>query len=148
MIKYLPLKYNMTFHRLVAKMIVFATMGHLICHCLNYANKPIIIDVLGIAPWITGVVITIAMIFIYTASPDKVRKADYGLFWWNHHVLFVYFIVLLFHGLSGMTFLKIGTAPLVLYLCERIFTTKSAKEVSVRRIKFIDPVLEIRFQVN
>jgi predicted ferric reductase len=145
-LKYVPLRLNLTFHMLIAKMVLFGGSLHIFCHFANFAYAPFILDTFGLTPWITGAFITIAMICIYSAAPEKVRRADFQLFWWNHHMFIIFFGCLFAHSTDQRVFLKFGALPILAYIYERISRTQRGnKPVLVQRIKYIHPVMEIRF---
>ena len=85
----IPLRKNILFHKLVALHILVSALGHVTCHLFNwglaadatfahfeasYAGRVWVI-------WSTGFVITVAMFLIFSAAPDKVRRAKFKIFW-------------------------------------------------------------------
>ena len=147
--KVIPLMKNIEFHKLIAKVTGICATGHVIAHFMNFASRPNILNTFGYGPWISGAIISIAMLGIYSAAPDLVRRGNFQIFWINHNLFVVFFGGLLVHALSEAKFLYYCSSPLIFYIIERIFRYKrGSKSVFVTRIKYIKPVLEIRFTVS
>ena len=71
-----------------------AATGHVVAHLINwgvaakptfenfekqYAGRTWVI-------WITGFLITFSMFMLFSAASDKVRRAKFKIFWFNHQV--------------------------------------------------------------
>ena len=146
--KWVPLMKNIEFHKLIAKVIGVSAIAHIIAHFMNYTDRPNIIDTFGYQPWITGGIITMSMMAIFSAAHDAVRHGNFQIFWWNHHMFVFFFGGLLGHAMAEAKFLRFGSIPLLFYVIERMFRIRRGSEsVYVMRIKYIKPVLEIRFKV-
>ena len=53
----------------------------------------------GIWPWISGGIIMLAMLFIYSSVPDNTKRGQFEIFSYeNHHMFVIFFILLLVHG--------------------------------------------------
>lgn len=153
---YLPLRKNVGFHKMLAKVVAASASLHIVCHFFNFAFAPkITLDLfpggqsigtaapwygsVRYAPWVTGALITLAMFFIFSAAPKEVKQAKYELFWNNHHFFILFYVNLIFHG---PVFLYWSILPITLYVLERIFRVRRGmNEVFVLSVKWIDPVL-------
>lgn len=58
------------------------------------------LEIWGLVPGVTGVVITAALILIVTTSTEFIRRYQFELFWFTHHVFVVFFIGMLLHGIQ------------------------------------------------
>ncbi|XP_041846751.1 NADPH oxidase 1 [Melanotaenia boesemani] len=47
---------------------------------------------------LTGVVITLALILIITSSMEVIRRNNFEVFWYTHHLFIIFFAGLVFHG--------------------------------------------------
>jgi hypothetical protein len=120
---FVPIDMNLAFHKFVAKMIVFSSLGHVIIHFINIAaawNSTL--NRFGVEAWITGGVICYCMFLIYSAVADNVKRGQFEIFWYCHHMFIVFFITTLFHGKGGVNpnYWRYFLAPGVLYICERL----------------------------
>ena len=70
----MPIDHNLSFHKLIARMIMLATIGHIILHLINaavaYTNT---INKFGIGPWYTGGIVATAMLLIYSSVHENVK---------------------------------------------------------------------------
>ena len=70
----MPIDHNLSFHKLIARMIMMATIGHIILHLVNaslaYTNT---INKFGLSPWYTGGVVSLAMLLIYSSVQENVK---------------------------------------------------------------------------
>eukprot|EP00499_Haloplacidia_sp_CaronLabIsolate_P010486 CAMPEP_0196776414 /NCGR_PEP_ID=MMETSP1104-20130614/4613_1 /TAXON_ID=33652 /ORGANISM="Cafeteria sp., Strain Caron Lab Isolate" /LENGTH=852 /DNA_ID=CAMNT_0042146585 /DNA_START=20 /DNA_END=2578 /DNA_ORIENTATION=- len=141
----IPLHKNVVFHKLVAKAVAVFTVGHIVAHLANFAIKPRqSLDEFGVEPWVSGSFITLAMFFIYSAADDRVRRAHYEIFWFNHHWFIVFWLCLYPHGPAWWIWFML---PGLLYLAERIFRVRRGNQtIYIRTVKWIPPVMEIQIQ--
>lgn len=122
---YIPLRKNVVFHKLMAKYVAFLAAVHVFAHIFVHSSQTVTAfksaptkaawygELPGVAPWITGGAICIAMLLIYTAAAPEyvahsahlrlmqqcsVKHADYEIFWFCHHFFTVFYICLVFHG--------------------------------------------------
>ena len=141
----IPIQKNITFHKLIAKSILFFAAAHTVSHFIGIAEKPIgYYDNLQLSPWVTGYVIILAQFFIYSAATDVVRRALFRVFWLNHHWFVVFFGGLLIHGWEFWIWFLVISGPL--YVAERVGRLcRGNKPFFVKRIKWIPPVMEVQF---
>nr|XP_020016048.1 NADPH oxidase 1 isoform X2 [Castor canadensis] len=51
---------------------------------------------------LTGVIITLALILIVTSATEFIRRNYFEVFWYTHHLFFVYILCLVLHGIGGI----------------------------------------------
>ncbi|KAJ3291239.1 hypothetical protein HK104_006227 [Borealophlyctis nickersoniae] len=102
-----PFDKNITFHIFIAWCLVFWTYVHCIGHYFNYLNvqlavPPSITDSRRLAwmsgPGLTGQIITVSFFLMVTSAQNSVRRKNFELFWFTHHLFIVFFGGLLMHG--------------------------------------------------
>jgi hypothetical protein len=49
---------------------------------------------------LTGVIITLALILIVTSATEFIRRNYFEVFWYTHHLFFVYILCLVLHGIG------------------------------------------------
>lgn len=123
---HLPLDKNIVFHRYIAYWIAVCAVAHGMAHYFNYvccydsiygAVSPIA------AAWqnkfgITGNIIALASLILYSAAEKRYRiSKNFTVFWSTHHLFLVFFVLLLVHGRN---FWKWFIGPGALYLLERL----------------------------
>jgi len=69
-LKYLPLRKNIVFHKIIAFVVLIAAIGHIVCHLGNWAEAASATTLkFGKARiyiiWITGVIMAVAQFFLY-----------------------------------------------------------------------------------
>jgi NADPH oxidase len=57
---------------------------------------------LGTIPGITGIILCICLLVIFSSSTALIRRSFYEIFWFTHHVFVIFFICLIIHGLQGL----------------------------------------------
>lgn len=86
-LRFIPLDQNILFHKIIAKVILFAAIGHIGFHFTNlafaYSNT---LDLFGTSAWFTGGFIVMWMMIIYSATPENTRRGQFEIFWYSHHV--------------------------------------------------------------
>jgi hypothetical protein len=101
-----PLDKNIVFHRYIGYMIAISTCGHIVMHYFNYSCCVRIYGETNAwdAAWrnkfgITGHIIIAAMILMYSsASKNYRRSSNFSVFWFTHHLYFVFYCTLLIHA--------------------------------------------------
>ena len=77
----MPIDHNLSFHKLIARMIMLATIGHITLHMVNaamaYTNT---IAAFGLSPWYTGGVVSTAMLLIYSSVQENVKTKQVSLY--------------------------------------------------------------------
>ena len=148
--RYIPLSKNIEFHKIIAGFVFFYAAGHTLFHFLNlmYAAETTLYRFQGWG-WegtdlFTGAIVVIAMFFIYTSAPDRVKHAKFEIFFFNHQWLIVFFLALLIHG---PVFYYWAIMPFVLYLYERYLRiNRGGKPMLLVQVEWIEPVLAIYFK--
>lgn len=149
---YVPLRKNILLHKLIARWVFVLAVGHVAAHFVNYSMAaqatleifpntltPPWFGSVPKAPWVTGALICIAMFFIYTGASDKVKHAQYEIFWFSHNMFALFYIAQVFHG---PVFVYWTIVPMIGYVLERIWRVqRGSRKIYLRAVKWIDPVL-------
>ena len=53
-------------------------------------------------PGITGIILCICLLIIFSSSTSLIRRSFYEIFWFTHHLFIVFFICLIIHGMQGL----------------------------------------------
>ncbi|TGO56455.1 hypothetical protein BCON_0077g00090 [Botryotinia convoluta] len=107
-IKFLPLDESQWFHRQVAYSLLFWTIFHVAAHYVNFFNveKTQIRPVTAIqihyteAGGITGHIMLLCMMLMYTTAHAKIRQQSFETFWYTHH-LFIPFLLGMYTHATG-----------------------------------------------
>ncbi|KAI6250911.1 Superoxide-generating NADPH oxidase heavy chain subunit A [Erysiphe necator] len=107
-LKLIPLDESQWFHRQVAYSMLFWTPFHVIAHYTNFFNveKTQIRKVTALqihykqVGGITGHVMLVCMLLMYTTAHHKIRQQSFEAFWYTHH-LFIPFLLGLYTHASG-----------------------------------------------
>jgi hypothetical protein len=51
---------------------------------------------------VTGVILVVCLLLIFSSSTGLVRRSFYEIFWFVHHVFIVFFVCLIIHGFQGI----------------------------------------------
>ncbi|KXL49406.1 hypothetical protein M433DRAFT_65104 [Acidomyces richmondensis BFW] len=107
-IRWLPLDESQYFHRQVAYSLLFWTIVHTSSHYVNFFN----VERYQIRPQaavqihyteaggITGHVMLLCMLLMYTTAHTKIRQQSYETFWYTHH-LFIPFLLAMYTHATG-----------------------------------------------
>jgi NADPH oxidase len=143
LLQFVPIDKNIAFHKIIARVVVFATVGHTFMHFINYCKSPInTFRVFGLWPWVSGGLICIFMLMIYTTAPDNTKRGQFELFWYNHHFFILFFIFILLHGAGGFNpnFWKWFLGPGSLYCIERLARFyRSRQKVVILSVTIMKP---------
>lgn len=147
--RYVPLQHNIAFHKLVAVAVFVFSLAHIIFHL---SNLTIAADTTfrlfttwgwEYTAFLTGIIITLAMFFIYSGAPADVKSAKYELFFNSHHMFIVFFLVLMLHG---PVFIYWSIVPIVLYLVEKVIAHfRSSTPFKLIKVEWIPPVMAMHF---
>ncbi|KAL8870537.1 MAG: hypothetical protein Q9174_003446 [Haloplaca sp. 1 TL-2023] len=177
-VKVLPLDESQWFHRQVAYSLLFYTIIHVSAHYVNFFNvelsqirKETAVQIhYTQVGGITGHVMLLCMLLMFTTAHAKIRQQSYEAFWYTHH-LFIPFLLALYTHATGC-FVRDTTMPYSpfagspfwnhcigyegwrweligggLYLCERVYreiqSRRPAKIVKVVRHPY--DAMEIQF---
>jgi len=107
-IRFLPLDESQWFHRQVAYSLLFWTIPHVTAHYVNFFNveKTQIRPVTAIqihyteAGGITGHIMLLCMLLMYTTAHAKIRQQSFETFWYTHH-LFIPFLLGMYTHATG-----------------------------------------------
>ncbi|KAG8371392.1 hypothetical protein BUALT_Bualt13G0083000 [Buddleja alternifolia] len=158
-----PFDDNINFHKVIAIQILLGTLVHILMHCsCNFVrltkcskdqfddifgpafdfHKPTYLDLVGTIPGITGILMTVLMLFSFTLATHSFRRnvvklsrpfhhlAGFNSFWYAHHLLALVYILLIIHGYfifltqewyKKTTWMYIAV-PMLAYTSERIIT--------------------------
>lgn len=106
--RWLPLDESQWFHRQVAYSMLFYTIIHTSAHYVNFFNvernqiRPVTAVEIHYAQagGVTGHVMLLCMLLMYTTAHHKIRQQSYETFWYTHH-LFIPFMLGLYTHATG-----------------------------------------------
>ncbi|CZT22396.1 probable cytochrome b-245 heavy chain subunit beta) [Ramularia collo-cygni] len=177
-IKWLPLDESQWFHRQVAYSMLLWTMVHTAAHYVNFFNversqiraEAAVQIHYTQAGGITGHVMLLCMLLMYTTSHAKIRQQSYETFWYTHHLFIPFFLAMYTHatgcfvrdsvephspfakqywthciGYNGWRWELVGGG---LYLCERVWREiRSRRETEIIKVvKHPFEAVEIQFR--
>lgn len=105
-IRWLPLDESQWFHRQVAYSILIWTIVHTAAHYVNFFN----VERSQVRPeaavqihytqagGITGHVMLLCMLLMYTTAHAKIRQQSYETFWYTHHMFVPFFLAMYTHA--------------------------------------------------
>ncbi|KAJ3056644.1 hypothetical protein HK097_005318, partial [Rhizophlyctis rosea] len=154
----MPLDHSTFFHKMVGYVIAGAATAHVIGHLSGTVAKTttmtdenfaalnsIIIGhkfdqrltyaemLFTTLPGLTGIIATLSLIVLVTLSIPKIRTQNYELFWYSHHVYFIFAASLLIHGtwkwIQFPHMFMYLSLPLGWYLIERLLRIYRGKFV-------------------
>ena len=159
--------YHTYFHQLVASSILVFTLIHVNAHYTNFFYvESKLYSILKLKAWqvhystAAGITGHLMLIVMYTTASRSVRKKNYEMFWYTHHLYNAFFICLFFHSFG--CFVKSNktgecksydtnyyTVPVfLLYTLERIYRWYLARMDTKFTSAVVHPgkTLELRFQ--
>jgi NADPH oxidase len=106
--RWLPLDESQWFHRQVAYSLLFYTICHVSAHYVNFFNveKSQVRPELAVqihyaqAGGITGHIMLLCMLLMYTTAHYKIRQQSFEAFWYTHH-LFIPFLLGMYTHATG-----------------------------------------------
>ncbi|KAK0353789.1 hypothetical protein LTR02_012401 [Friedmanniomyces endolithicus] len=178
-IRWLPLDESQWFHRQVAYSLLFWTTVHVSAHYVNFFNveRSLVRAESAVqihytqAGGITGHVMLLCMLLMFTTAHAKIRQQSYETFWYTHH-LFIPFLLAMYTHATGC-FVRDSVAPyspfagqgfwghclgyegwrweLVgggLYLCERVYREVRSRRSTeiIKVVKHPYDAVEIQFR--
>lgn len=107
-VRFLPFDENIWLHRQLAYAMLFFTICHTAAHYVNFFNveKTQIRSVTAVeihyaqAGGITGHVMLLCMLLMYTTAHSRIRQQSFETFWYTHH-LFIPFLLALYTHATG-----------------------------------------------
>ncbi|KAI9822220.1 MAG: hypothetical protein M1832_003043 [Thelocarpon impressellum] len=177
--RFLPLDESQFFHRQVAYAMLVYTIIHVCAHYVNFFNvekaqlRPVSAVEIHYAQagGITGHVMLLCMLLMYTTAHSKIRQQSFETFWYTHH-LFIPFLLGMYTHATGC-FVRDSVAPHSpfaganfwnhcigyqgwrwelfgggLYLCERLYREiRSRRETEITKIvRHPYDAMEIQFR--
>ena len=152
---------NVVFHKAIAKyFILTASVGHGVAHYFNYARAPYYYNELGPAvssesptimawapvtpgsawafpsPGLTGQLLALVMMLIYSGAHDTVKRRHYETFWYTHHLFILFFALLITHG---PVWYQWSLVPLLAYTVDRVVVRillRGNKRMALMRVYF------------
>ncbi|KAK6522568.1 hypothetical protein TWF281_002007 [Arthrobotrys megalospora] len=105
-IRWLPLDESQWFHRQCAYSLLFFTIVHTTAHYVNFFNveklqaRPLTALQIhyGDAGGITGHIMLLCMLLMYTTAHHKIRNQSFEVFWYTHHLALIFFLGLYTHA--------------------------------------------------
>ncbi|CAK3770513.1 Superoxide-generating NADPH oxidase heavy chain subunit B [Lecanosticta acicola] len=105
-IRWLPLDESQWFHRQVAYSMLIWTTVHVAAHYVNFFNversqvrKEAAVQIhYTQAGGITGHVMLLCMLLMYTTAHHKIRQQSYETFWYTHHLFVPFFLAMYTHA--------------------------------------------------
>ncbi|KAK3052840.1 hypothetical protein LTR09_005904 [Extremus antarcticus] len=116
-IRWLPLDESQWFHRQVAYSMLFWTIVHTSSHYVNFFNversqvrKESAVEIhYTQAGGITGHVMLLCMLLMFTTAHAKIRQQSYETFWYTHHLFIPFFLAMYTHATG--CFVRDSTDP-------------------------------------
>lgn len=170
---YFPVDKNIVFHKKIAWIVLFFGTVHTVAHFFNFYNictadvallqsagllpagqttRPTLLTLARrLAGW-TGIIISGAMILMYSSAVDTVRRPSFESFWYTHHLFIVFYAGLIAHGMDGIlepaNFWIWTIGPIVLYAIERTIRIFRGKQSCIITHAIAHPsrVLELRIK--
>jgi NADPH oxidase len=105
-IRWLPLDENVWFHRQVAYSLLLWTIVHVAAHYVNFFN----VERIQLRPFaaveihytqaggITGHVMLLCMLLMFTTAHAKIRQQSFETFWYTHHLFVPFFLAMYTHA--------------------------------------------------
>ncbi|CAG8479596.1 8737_t:CDS:2 [Ambispora gerdemannii] len=150
----IPFDENIWFHRQVAYSMLLWTLVHTFSHYVNFWKLEIVTN--GQRPawkthymtWggLTGHIMLLIMMTMYTSAHLKIRRASFETFWYTHQLAFFFMLCLYFHGYGCFVQTKDGvckgyrswrftTLSGALYLFERILREiRSRQQTQITKV--------------
>ncbi|MCJ1442940.1 MAG: hypothetical protein MMC23_003437 [Stictis urceolatum] len=105
-VRFLPLDESQWFHRQVAYALLIFTIVHVTAHYVNFFNveknqiRPeIALDIhYTQAGGITGHIMLLCMLLMYTTAHAKIRQQSFETFWYTHHLFIPFLLGLYTHA--------------------------------------------------
>nr|XP_002735792.1 PREDICTED: dual oxidase 1-like [Saccoglossus kowalevskii] len=154
--KYIPFDAAVGFHKIIAATLLLFTCVHIVGHSINFYHistqtPPDLLCLFRdffrrshILPkfqyWlfmtttgITGVLLTINMIIIYTFAMPYMRRHVYNAFWFSHKLYIPLYILTILHGSGRLVqpplFQNFILGPVILFALDKIVSVSRKKEM-------------------
>eukprot|EP00835_Amoeboradix_gromovi_P000325 NODE_11_length_46995_cov_0.451872.p8 type:complete len:580 gc:universal NODE_11_length_46995_cov_0.451872:29362-27623(-) len=153
---FVPFDKNIKWHKSIGVMIAIFTTVHIGAHVINalryssyYSTYTPEYLVLTNPSMLSGVAVIIIFFLIITSSLEPVRRSNFEIFWYTHHLFPFFFIMLIVHGQfcfiqgdrdpkcnPGGQFWKWFILSGFIYTTERLY-----REIRVRRLSYISKLV-------
>eukprot|EP01113_Clastostelium_recurvatum_P021964 TRINITY_DN2609_c0_g1_i3.p1 TRINITY_DN2609_c0_g1~~TRINITY_DN2609_c0_g1_i3.p1 ORF type:complete len:855 (-),score=194.27 TRINITY_DN2609_c0_g1_i3:94-2658(-) len=168
----IPVDLNLTFHKIIAGVIFASAIGHIVSHFVNFhglsratvaelqvlpRNVPdsppsIAYSAFATIPGITGWIMLIVLITMFSFAHKRVRKTHFERFFYTHWLFSIFIVVLCFHAVGGK--LEAPSAvywvagPILIYVAEKLtrFRRGKRKIQIVAAIQHPGKVMELRLE--
>ncbi|OIT05081.1 PREDICTED: putative respiratory burst oxidase homolog protein H isoform X1 [Nicotiana attenuata] len=171
----IPFDDNINFHKMISLGITLGTFIHVLFHTsCNFVklvscpkskfmtvlgsnfdyHQPTYMDLVASIPGVTGILMTLLMLFSFTLATHSFRRnviklpgsfrhlAGFNAFWYAHHLLVLVYVLLILHGYfifltkewyKKTTWMYLAV-PVLLYATERVLTVKENRyEVKIEK---------------
>eukprot|EP01088_Endostelium_zonatum_P015651 TRINITY_DN3946_c0_g1_i1.p1 TRINITY_DN3946_c0_g1~~TRINITY_DN3946_c0_g1_i1.p1 ORF type:complete len:553 (+),score=54.50 TRINITY_DN3946_c0_g1_i1:88-1746(+) len=170
---YVPFDKALVWHRYLAWIIAFMGTIHVCAHMINYhtietwdiGRRRELFEALHISSqpnawqslWttiagITGMVVVIAMVLMYTSAISNMRRKYFETFWYTHHLFIIYLIGLSIHGAQALlefpTFWAWIILPLIAYMIERSIRILRGSQETILEVAIQHPSKVIELQMG
>jgi NADPH oxidase len=165
----IPFDDAIAFHKVIAWTILFFALLHAFAHVFNHITLARVMPEDGnwavqwftSGPGYTGNIMLIALIAIVATAVKKVRRRNFEMFWYTHHLFIIFFGFWSFHGAfcliqpdrepkcaNAATFWKYWIANGVLYLAERILREWRGRESTIITKVVMHPSNVVEVQIK
>ena len=148
--RYVPLQKNIEFHKVCAYAVILFSIGHIVAHLANlrYADAT---TLAYFSKWgwkgtdyLTGSVVTFALLVIFSASSNVMRNTKYEIFFSAHHMFVIFYLFMFFHGPN---FVYWSIIPVTLYVIERYLQMwRGSQQFLVTKVEWVAPVMSVYFR--
>lgn len=143
--KYMPpLRKNVVLHKFIACFVLAGALGHILFHLLNLWKAPEATTArFQPGAFVSGFLITFAMVVIFAGAQNRVKRAKYETFWNTHHSFLLFYACLLAHAPKFWIW---GFLPLLAYIGERVYRERKSRKVFyVASVVYKEPVMCLSF---
>ncbi|KAI9597870.1 ferric reductase NAD binding domain-containing protein [Syncephalis fuscata] len=165
----IPFDDAIPFHKVIAWTILFFSLIHTGAHVVNYAtlaqkmpeNGNWAVQWFTNGPGYTGNIMLISLIAIVTTAIKKVRRRNFEVFWYTHHLFIVFFGFWAFHGAfcvvqpdrepkcaNAAAFWKYWLANGLMYLAERVLREWRGRESTIITKVVMHPSNVVEVQIK
>jgi NADPH oxidase len=166
---YIPFHDSIYFHKWTAYSLALNAFIHVNAHYLNFFIVEYLYEIrskLDLEAWqihfttwggVTGHIMVFVMLLMYTSASSNVRKANFEVFWYTHHLFIPFFAAFLLHSKGCFVHTNTGgckpyfsyayAAPILfLYFVERLLVFVRARRPTKLKTVVFHPgnVLELR----
>ena len=150
LVRALPLDCHLTFHRLVALVVVLASIGHTTAHFVQFALRPDLSQQLvgGLWPYISGVLLCLLLLLICTGAVRRIQRANWSIFQRTHSLYLVLLVLVLTHGKGGVgpNFWKFLLFPAAVFLVDKLLQfIQTQREVLLLSVRTNGNVIVLEF---